>query len=114
MTIKSSCTNCPQLSLTINSKNRRLDLTHPVVMGIINATPDSFYTKGQASDLDALLRNVEVMLKHGATILDVGGASTKPGQPLIDPAEELTRIIPAITAIHRHFPQAWLSVDTYN
>ena len=83
-------------------------------MGILNATPNSFYNKGQDSDIDSLLRNADIMLKQGAAILDVGGASTKPGEPLIDPDTELRRLIPVITALHRHFPNAWLSADTYN
>ncbi len=102
------------VSATIKSKGRLLDLSRPVVMGILNATPDSFYTKKQDSDLDCLLRIAEQMLSNGASILDIGGASTKPGQPLIDPDEELARIIPVIQAIHNRFPDAWLSVDTYN
>jgi len=91
-----------------------LDLSSPVVMGILNATPDSFYNKGQLSDPESLSRNAEKMLKDGATILDIGGASSKPGQEIMSAEEELQRVIPAITAVHREFPEAWLSVDTYN
>ncbi len=83
-------------------------------MGILNATPDSFYNKGQSSDTLSLLQNAEKMLKDGASILDIGGASTKPGQDIISPDEELRRIMPAVEAIHSRFPEAWLSVDTYN
>jgi dihydropteroate synthase len=83
-------------------------------MGILNATPDSFYNKGQDSDADSLLRNAEKMLKDGATILDIGGASSKPGSPLITPEAELERIVPVIKLMYHHFPEAWLSVDTYN
>ncbi len=102
------------MSAIINSKNRHLDLTQPVVMGIINVTPDSFYSKRQGEDVNTLLEIVAIMLKDGATILDIGGASTKPGQCLIHPDEELARVIPAVEAIRRHFPDVWLSVDTYN
>ncbi len=83
-------------------------------MGILNATPDSFYNKGQDSDILSLLRNAEKMLKDGAAILDVGGASTKQGQDLLSADEELNRVMPAIVELHRNFPEAWLSVDTYN
>ena len=83
-------------------------------MGILNATPDSFYTKKDDSTLDSLLLLAEKMLHHGTAILDIGGASTKPGQKLIDPDEELKRIMPIIEAINKQFPDAWLSVDTYN
>ena len=83
-------------------------------MGILNATPDSFYNKGRESDLNSLLGKAEKMLKDGAAILDIGGASTKPGQELITENEELSRVMPVIERIHKNFPDAWLSVDTYN
>jgi dihydropteroate synthase len=83
-------------------------------MGIINATPDSFYSKGHGSDPDALLQTVEKMLKDGASILDIGGASTKPGQELLAADEELMRVMPVIIAIKQRFPDVWLSIDTYN
>jgi dihydropteroate synthase len=102
------------LPLTIYSKGRTLDLTQPVVMGIINVTPDSFYSKGQGSDQNTLLNTVEKMLKDGATIIDIGGASTKPGQQLLYAEEELKRVMPAVEAVHQRFSDVWLSVDTYN
>ena len=91
-----------------------MHILQPIVMGILNATPDSFYNKGRESGIDGLLYNAEKMLEQGAIILDVGGASTRPGQQLISPDEELRRVIPPIEAIHKRFPDAWLSVDTYN
>ncbi len=99
---------------TLQSKGRLLDISTPVVMGILNATPDSFYNQGRDSDTDSILRNAERMLKEGAAILDVGGASTKPGSNIIAQEEELKRVIPVIQAIHQRFPDAWLSVDTYH
>jgi len=98
----------------LQSRGRLLDLSKPLVMGILNVTPDSFYNKGQDSDADSLLRNAEKMLNQGAMILDIGGASTKPGSSLISPEAELERILPVIQLVHRHFPDAWLSADTYN
>jgi dihydropteroate synthase len=83
-------------------------------MGILNATPDSFYNKGQDSDTDGLLRNAEKMLNDGAVILDIGGASTKPGAKLMRADEDSQRVLPVIAEIHRRFPDSWLSVDTYN
>lgn len=91
-----------------------LDISTPVVMGILNATPDSFYNQGRDSDTDSILRNAERMLSEGATILDVGGVSTKPGSDIIAPEEELKRVIPIIEALHKRFTEAWLSVDTYH
>ncbi len=98
----------------LQSKNKSLDITQPVVMGILNATPDSFFNKGQSSDPSSLLRVAEKMLKDGASILDIGGASTKPGQDWVSSDEELKRIMPVIEAIVKQFPDTWISVDTYN
>ncbi len=97
----------------IQSKGRLLDLSSPVVMGIINVTPDSFYSKSRSSG-DNVLEVAEKMLSDGATILDIGGASTRPGAKLIAPEEEISRVVPAIEALREHFPNAWLSIDTYN
>ena len=102
------------MPITLHSKGRTLDLAQPVVMGILNATPDSFYNKGQDSDVLSLLRNAEKMLKDGAAILDIGGASTRQGQELLGADEELARVMPVVSELHRHFPDAWLSIDTYN
>ncbi len=99
---------------TLQSRGRLLDISTPVVMGILNATPDSFYNQGRDSDTDSILRNAERMLSEGAAILDVGGASTKPGSAIIAPDEELKRVIPVMEALHKRFPEAWLSVDTYH
>lgn len=99
---------------TLQSKGRLLSLEKPLVMGILNATPDSFYNKGRDSGTDELMRNAEKMLQEGATILDIGGASTKPGSAIIDIQQELDRILPVIEAIHKRFPHAWLSCDTYH
>lgn len=98
----------------LQSKGRLLDLSQPAVMGILNATPDSFYNKGRDSGLDDLLKTAEKMLHDGAALLDIGGASTKPGQPLMQADEELARVLPVVSAIHARFPEAWLSIDTYN
>lgn len=102
------------IQTTLQSKGRILNLAQPLVMGILNATPDSFYTKGKDSDKDGLLKIAEKMIRDGATILDIGGATTKPGASLISPAEELDRVIPAIELIYKNFPDVWLSADTYN
>lgn len=99
---------------TIQSKGHLLGLSTPVVMGILNATPDSFYNKGRDSTTDDILRNAERMLEEGAAILDIGGASTRPGAELISADEEIQRVLPAIEAIHQRFPDAWISIDTYN
>jgi dihydropteroate synthase len=99
---------------TLQSRGRLLDLSQPIVMGILNATPNSFYTKGRDSKPGGILKQAGKMLAEGATILDLGGATTKPGAALIAPEEELKRIIPALEQLLKHFPDAWISIDTYN
>lgn len=82
-------------------------------MGIINATPDSFFTGSRKQTTDAALEQAEKMLGEGAAILDLGGQSTGPGKPQIDATAEAERVIPVIAAIRQRFPEAFLSVDTY-
>src|ERR1700748_1832005 len=102
------------IQTTLQSKGRRLDLSSPVVMGILNATPDSFYNKGRDSTMDGLLHAADKMVADGVVLLDVGGASTRPGAAEISTQEEMDRVLPVISAIYKHFPDVWLSVDTYN
>lgn len=92
-------------------RQRQLDLAKPVVMGIINATPDSFSDGGKYNQLDAALRQAEQMLNDGALILDIGGESTRPGAADVTEQEELSRVIPIITAIRQRF-DCVISVDT--
>ncbi|MEN0003951.1 MAG: dihydropteroate synthase [Bacteroidota bacterium] len=97
---------------TLNCKGFLLDLSTPIVMGILNVTPDSFYDGGKYQKDTAILRQVEKMLEEGAAIIDIGGMSSRPGAEIISVDEELGRVIPVVTAIHREFPAALLSVDT--
>ena len=85
---------------------------YPIVMGILNITPDSFHGASRVGPDDLLLRAGD-MLEQGAGILDIGGMSTRPGSEEISVEEELGRVVPAIRAVHSHFPQALISVDTY-
>lgn len=98
----------------LQSRGRLLDLSRPLAMGILNATPDSFYNKGRESSLPELLMNAERMINEGASILDIGGASTKPGSDIIAIDEELKRVIPVVEGVSKCFPGVWLSVDTYH
>lgn len=98
---------------TINCRGRLLDLSHPIVMGILNLTPDSFFDGGKFNSEDAMLRQAEKMLAEGASILDLGGMSSRPGAQLISEEEELRRVLPAVTALLAHFPDAVVSVDTF-
>lgn len=92
-------------------RQRTLDLSRPLVMGILNVTPDSFSDGGKHQQLDAALRQAEQMLSDGAAILDIGGESTRPGAADVAEQDELNRVIPVIEAIRQRFDCA-ISVDT--
>jgi dihydropteroate synthase len=91
--------------------NRVLDLAHTHVMGILNATPDSFSDGGRYTLLDAALRHAEAMVAAGATLIDVGGESTRPGALVVTPSEELERVAPVVEALNREL-DVIISVDT--
>ena len=91
--------------------NRVLDLAHTHVMGILNVTPDSFSDGGRFAPLDAALRHAESMVLAGATLVDVGGESTRPGAPVVSPQEELDRVAPVVERISREL-DVIISVDT--
>lgn len=99
--------------LTCNSKGRLFTFDKPCVMGILNVTPDSFYTRGRHNSLAEHMDKAGRMLEHKASILDIGGMSTRPGAEVITPAAEAERVIPVIEGIRKHYPEAWLSIDTY-
>ncbi len=99
--------------LSINCKGRLICFNEPLIMGIINITPDSFYKESRHKAEDAVLHTAEKMLADGAAFLDVGGQSTRPGSERISIEEELKRVIPAIEAIIKKFPDAVISVDTF-
>lgn len=97
----------------INLNGYLLDLSTPVAMGILNLTPDSFYDGGFFKTEKDILLQVEKMLAEGAAIIDIGGASTKPGATDISENDEIDRIKPAICSILKYFPQAKISIDTF-
>ena len=99
---------------TFNCKGRILTINKPIVMGIINVSPESFYEQSTAKTTAAVLLQAEKMLNEGAAILDIGGQSTKPGSENIGPNEEMARVIPAIEAIAKQFPESFISIDTYH
>jgi len=98
---------------TLNCKGRLLVLDRPLVMGIINTTPDSFYAGSRPATVDEALLKAEQMLEEGAAMLDLGGQSTRPGSIPIDARTEGERVLPFIEAIHRRFPETLISVDTF-
>lgn len=99
--------------ITLNLKGELLDLSRPCVMGILNLTPDSFYSNSRMGSIDAALERAETCLKEGAAFIDIGAYSSRPGAAEVTTDEELRRMIPAITAISKRFPEAKLSIDTF-
>ena len=98
---------------TLNCKGRLLVLERPVVMGILNVTPDSFYAGSRINSEQELLEQAGRMIEEGAIILDVGGQSSRPGAVAISADEETKRVVPAIAAIRKSFPDVYISVDTF-
>ena len=99
--------------MNISCKGKLIELTTPKIMGILNLTPDSFYDGGLYNNTDRSLAQTEKMLLEGATFIDVGGASSKPGTVEVSADEELARVLPVIEKIHIKFPDTLISIDTY-
>jgi dihydropteroate synthase len=99
---------------TLNCRGKLLAVTRPLVMGIINVTPDSFYQGSRFTDKEEILRQAGKMIREGADILDIGGQSTRPGLVQSGAEEELQRVIAVIALLHEHFPDTVISVDTYH
>lgn len=98
---------------TLRCKGKIIELSSPKIMGILNTTPDSFYDGGHYTRLDAQLYRAEKLLGEGATWIDIGGMSSRPGAKEVDEAEELRRVLPLITALNKAFPEILISIDTY-
>ena len=98
---------------TLNCKGRLVVLDKPVIMGIVNATPDSFYSGSRSEQTDVLLQKVAEMINDGATIIDIGGQSTRPGSQFLTAAEEAERVLPAIETVIKNHPGTIISVDTF-
>ena len=99
------------MSLRLDCAGRYLELSRPLVMGILNATPDSFSDGGRFLDAEAALDHARRMVEEGADIIDVGGESTRPGAPPVSASEETDRVVPVIEVLHRELPVP-VSVDT--
>jgi dihydropteroate synthase len=98
---------------SLNCKGRLLVLDQPVVMGVLNVTPDSFYKGSRIQSAEELIRQAGKMLDSGAAILDLGGLSSRPGANEISVDEEIERVLPAIRLVLERFPEAFISIDTY-
>lgn len=97
---------------TLNCGGQLLTIDQPLIMGIINVTPDSFYAGSRQQAMDDILFTAEQMLSEGADILDIGGMSSRPGAAIISVDDEKQRVLPAIQAIIDRFPEAIVSIDT--
>ncbi|CAO95388.1 dihydropteroate synthase [Erwinia tasmaniensis] len=97
--------------MKLYARDAVLDLSHPHVMGILNVTPDSFSDGGKHNELIQALTHANEMINAGATIIDVGGESTRPGAAEVSVEQELERVIPVVEAIAQRF-EVWISVDT--
>ncbi len=99
--------------LSLNCRGKLLVLSQPAVMGILNVTPDSFFEGSRSSALDDLLKKAENMLAQGATFIDIGGYSTRPGAAEVTLDDEISRVVPAVEHLHKNLPEAILSIDTF-
>jgi dihydropteroate synthase len=99
--------------MTINCKGKLIDFSTPRVMGILNITPDSFFDGGKYKNESEILQQTEKMLSEGATFIDVGAYSSRPGAIHISEEEELQRIVPVIELLVENFPDIIVSVDTF-
>ncbi len=99
--------------MTINCKGSLIDLSTPKIMGILNVTPDSFYDGGSYKNEIEIVAQVEKMIAEGATFIDVGAYSSKPGAEFVSEDEELNRILPVIDLLLNKFPDVLLSIDTF-
>ena len=98
---------------SLNCRGKILSLDEPLVMGILNLTPDSFYDGGHISSVEEAIEKASRMMREGAAILDIGAVSTKPGAQDVPAEEEIRRLLPVITELRKQFPATPLSVDTY-
>lgn len=108
-----SATSINASAKTLNVNGKLVNLNTPVVMGILNITPDSFFTGNRVTTETEILRKAEKMLSEGAMFLDVGGYSSRPGAVDISMEEENSRVLTAIKSIVQKFPEAFISVDTF-
>ena len=99
--------------MTLNCNGKLVDISSPKVMGILNCTPDSFFDGGKYNNESDILQQVEKMLLEGATFIDVGAYSSRPGATHISEEEELQRIVPVIELLVKNFPEIIISVDTF-
>lgn len=98
---------------SLNFQGKLEDINAPLIMGILNLTPDSFYDGGKNNSLQTNLLNVKKMIQDGADIIDIGAYSSRPGAKEISEQEELDRLLPTLEAVHQQFPEIKISIDTF-
>jgi dihydropteroate synthase len=99
--------------MTLNCRGRLVDLSTPKIMGIINATPDSFYSKSRVATSDDLKIRIEQMIEDGVDIIDIGAYSSRPNAEHISQEEELNRLLPLVEFIKKEYPNLLVSIDTF-
>ena len=108
----------PLPNYKVSSRDKTLDLSQPHVMGILNVTPDSFSDGGQFTAIDSAITHAKDMISAGATIIDIGGESTRPNAAAVSTEEEVQRVVPVVKAIRQQLgdigKDIWLSIDTSN
>ncbi|NPA33553.1 MAG: dihydropteroate synthase [Chlorobi bacterium] len=98
---------------SLNLRGKPFFVKKPIIMGILNVTPDSFYDGGRYTDIKKIIERARQLLKEGTAIIDLGAESTRPGATPVSSDQELERLLPAIREIKKNFPEAIISVDTY-
>jgi len=98
---------------SLNCGDKVIDLSTPVVMGILNLTPDSFFDGGSYATLADIMKRVEQMINDGASIVDIGAISTRPGASMLTESEELERLMEPVVALRKEFPDLIISIDTF-
>lgn len=113
MLITTTATKFLKRKNTINLNGRLLDLSKPVVMGILNVTPDSFFDGGKYKTEKKVLKRAEEILEQGGSVIDIGAVSTQPGSEGISTKDEIDRLLPSVKAVRKAFPSSFISIDTY-
>jgi dihydropteroate synthase len=103
-----------QIPFSINVKGKLLSLSKPIVMGVVNVTPDSFFKNSRVNDMCELCSRVQAMWDSGSAIVDIGAASSRPGAALVSSNDELKVLMPALQLLVKKFPEIPFSIDTYN
>lgn len=113
MLITTTATKFLKRKNTINLNGRLIDLAKPIVMGILNVTPDSFFDGGKYKTEKKVVSRAEEILEQGGTIIDIGAVTTKAGSDGLSTKDEIDRLLPAVKAVRKAFPNAFISIDTY-